>query len=270
MSWVITGRTVNSPLLDAYSGAAAAYSLRQLQSGSYPVIRVRRSSDNTESDFTAAQVTDGTLTTFCGAGNGFVRTWYDQSGNGNHAETTVTTRQPLIVSSGAVVTDAGKPAVSFNGTSHYLTQTVNTTIAQPFTTIFAAQKLSNLVRNQDYFRAPHNGAVLFVNFLDNDRLYLFAGASVNLGSIGNGANFISSVVWNGASTAAIYNGTQTTINAGLGGLTSANKLNIATGGVDAGSKQAHMLLKEFIVYASNQSTNLTAINNNVNAHYAVY
>ena len=269
MSWVITGVSKPPLLLDTYSGAAAAYSLRSLSlayGGS--VVRVRRSSDNTEQDFTAAQVTDGTLTTFCGAGNGFVRTWYDQSGNDNHAETTVTTRQPLIVSSGTVVTDAGKPALSFNGTSHYLTQAVNTTIAQPFTTIFAAQKLSNLGRNQDYFRAPHAGAVLFVNANDNNRLYLFAGTGVNLGPIGNGANFISSVVWNGASTATIYNGTQTTVNAGAGGLTSANKLNIGTGAV--ATPFSHMLLKEFIVYASNQSANLTAINNNVNAHYAVY
>jgi len=255
-------------LLDLYPNAAAAYSLRQLRTGVTNVVRVRRSSDNTESDFTATQVSDGTLTTFCGAGNGFVRTWYDQSGNGNHAETTVTTRQPLIVSSGAVVTDAGKPAVSFNGTSHYLTQTVNTTIAQPFTTIFAAQKLSNFNRNQDYFRAPHAGAVLFVNHADNNRLYLFAGIGANLGSIGNGANFISSVVWNGASTTTIYNGTQTTVNGGAAGLTLANRLNIGTGA--ATTEFSHMLCKEFIVYASNQAANIAAINNAVNTHYAVY
>ena len=43
--------TQNTPLLDTYSGAAAAYSLRLLDStytGS--AIRVRRSSDNTEQD----------------------------------------------------------------------------------------------------------------------------------------------------------------------------------------------------------------------------
>jgi hypothetical protein len=112
--------------------------------------------------------------------------------------------------------------------------------------------------------------VLFVNATDNNRLYLFAGTGVNLGSIGNGANFISSIVWNGASTTAIYNGTQTTVSAGIAGFTLADRLNIATGGSDPATKQAHMLLKEFIVYASNQSANLTAINNNVNAHYAVY
>jgi hypothetical protein len=75
MSWVITGSQKNKGLLDEFTGSAAAYSLRNLtflRGG--PVVRVRRSSDNAESDFTATQVSDGTLTAFCGAGNGFVRT----------------------------------------------------------------------------------------------------------------------------------------------------------------------------------------------------
>ena len=86
MSWIITGREADPLLLDSYSGAAAAYSLRQL-SWAYggAVVRVRRSSDNTESDFTATEVSDGTLAAWVGAGNdGFVRTWYDQSGNARH------------------------------------------------------------------------------------------------------------------------------------------------------------------------------------------
>ena len=89
-----TKSTANA-LLDQFPGAAVAYSLRNLVGTSNPnVVRVRRSSDNTEQDFTAAQVINGTLTTFCGAGNGFVRTWYDQSGNGYHAQQATTANQP--------------------------------------------------------------------------------------------------------------------------------------------------------------------------------
>ena len=47
-------------LLDTYS-AAAAYSLRQLKKGVTYVVRIRRSGDLAESDFTAAEITDGTL-----------------------------------------------------------------------------------------------------------------------------------------------------------------------------------------------------------------
>ena len=40
-------------LLDVYSGAAAAYSLRKLSKATTSVVRVRRDSDNAEADFTA-------------------------------------------------------------------------------------------------------------------------------------------------------------------------------------------------------------------------
>ena len=104
-------------LLDAVPGAAAAYSLRQL-SNAYtgPVVTVRRSSDDAEADFTASEIDDGTLTAFCGAGNGLVKTWHDQSGSGNDASQGTAASQPKIVSSGSLVTEGGKAALEFDGT----------------------------------------------------------------------------------------------------------------------------------------------------------
>jgi hypothetical protein len=131
MSWIITPTGPASlGLLDQYGGAAASYSLRNLSIyNTSPVVRVRRSSDNTEQDFTAAQVTDGTLTTFCGAGDGFVRTWYDQSGNVRDATQTNTALQPTIVSSGLLLQVNSRPAISFNA-APFLTSTLQ--LAFPF------------------------------------------------------------------------------------------------------------------------------------------
>ena len=69
-------------LLDTYTGAAAAYSLRLLRSSySGSAIRVRRASDNTEQDigFVDNELDTSTLETFCSGTNGFVKTWYDQA-----------------------------------------------------------------------------------------------------------------------------------------------------------------------------------------------
>ena len=109
-------------LLDAVPGAAAAYSLRQL-SNAYtgPVVTVRRSSDAAEADFKASEIDDGTLTAFCGAGDGFVKTWFDQSGSGNDASQGTAANQPKIVSSGSLVTEGGKAALEFDGSNDYLT-----------------------------------------------------------------------------------------------------------------------------------------------------
>ena len=102
-------------LLDLVPGAAAAYSLRSL-SRSYagPVVTVRRSSDDAEDSFTAAEVSDGTLAAFCGAGDGFVKQWWDQSPNANHAFQAGASGQPKICDSGAVILSEGKPAILFD------------------------------------------------------------------------------------------------------------------------------------------------------------
>ena len=74
----INGVLVVPNLLDL--APAAAYSLRSLDADADPnVVNIRRSSDNATSDFTASEVSDGTLTSWVGAGNdGYVTTWYDQ------------------------------------------------------------------------------------------------------------------------------------------------------------------------------------------------
>jgi len=106
-------------LLDLVPGAAAAYSLRKLSSTyTDPVVTVRRSSDNAEDSFTASEVSDGTLAAFCGVGDGFVKQWWNQSGNANHASASGTS-QPKIVSSGAVILEEGKPAIQFDGSDDF-------------------------------------------------------------------------------------------------------------------------------------------------------
>ena len=106
-------------LLDLYTGSAAAYSLRSLSYNTTNVVRVREDAGNTEQDFTAAEITNGTLEAFVGAGNnGYVVTWYDQSGNGNDAIQSTASAQPQIVSNGVIITENGKPSLkSLDGTT---------------------------------------------------------------------------------------------------------------------------------------------------------
>ena len=106
-----------SLLLDLYPSAAAAYSVRKLRTAyTGSAIRVRRSSDNAEQDigFVAGNLDTTALTTFCLATDGFVTTWYDQSGNAANATQTTAANQPVIVTAGVVNIVNSKPAVYFN------------------------------------------------------------------------------------------------------------------------------------------------------------
>lgn len=112
--------TLVTPLLDLYTGAIGAYSLRLLDNDyAGACIKVRRSSDDAELDigFVNGYLDDITLLTFAGVGDAFIVTWYDQSGNGRNATQTTPANQPQIIDSGEFIVMDGLRVVSFNGTT---------------------------------------------------------------------------------------------------------------------------------------------------------
>jgi hypothetical protein len=136
-------------LLDDYPNAAAAFSLRQLRTGVTNVVRVRRTQDDAEQDFTAAEITDGTLASWVGVGNdGFVVTFYDQSLSGYNLVQPTTTRQPKIIDDGALIMVNGKPCLRFETTTTQMfvdetqTQLVNS-VTGNYTTFAVSKKISS-------------------------------------------------------------------------------------------------------------------------------
>jgi len=116
---------LNIPLLDRFSGAAAAYSLRKLSANySGPAIRVRRSSDNAEQDIrfnNDGKLNESSLIAFSLGGDVFVTIWYDQSGNtGRNAIQSTIANQPRIISSGVLEKDGNNIALFFDGTNDNL------------------------------------------------------------------------------------------------------------------------------------------------------
>ena len=119
-----------SGLLNAFPGAAAAYSLRRLGSYGGPVVKVRRTSFGggpAEADFTAPQIDSGAMlsfvTEFSGTADGLVSTWYDQSGQSNNATQGTNTAQPKIVSAGSQVVGG----LDFDGVDDFMKSGSNTT-----------------------------------------------------------------------------------------------------------------------------------------------
>ena len=256
MSWTITGVGAAPRLLDAYPGAAAAYSFRNL-SWAYggPVVRVRRSSDNTEQDFTAAQITNGTLTTFCGAGDGCLRIWYDQSGARRHLEQTTLSAQSQVVSSGSLITSAGKPAASwYSGNQTYVVPSVPATTAL---TYFAVKDTSDT----DY---------VFVFSTNTQYLWVASSGSSNTlltGSVNPGSMRVNGF----AQTLTTRNSVYAALNGRKLETTSATIVNWASfqlGGV--GLIPYSGLCSEFVLYMQDMTSSVSGIESNINAHYAIY
>jgi len=116
-----------------------AYSVRKLKRKyTGPSMRVRRNNSGADAEadvyFDGSGVVSGNsnvIVTIAGGGasvgdvmsfssfysglNVYVKTWYDQSGNGNNAVQTTTSAQPQIVKTGVLVTENGKSSIEFAG-----------------------------------------------------------------------------------------------------------------------------------------------------------
>ena len=115
--------TPTSGLLYDYSGAAAAYSVRQLANTAALAMRIREDGTDTELDIgfdSNGDLDTAAIASHCGANNGYVVTWYDQSGSQNDATQGTTTSQPQIYNGTAVITENGKPSLSFDGSGDNL------------------------------------------------------------------------------------------------------------------------------------------------------
>jgi hypothetical protein len=268
-------------ILDTYTGAAVAYSAARRLSSSYTgaLIRVRRSSDNTEQDigYNGSNVLDeSALTSFVGANNGFVVKWYDQSGNGKNMENSTASNQPKIVNAGTVLKDNSKPALSFNGTSQYLAVTDNTILhASSLTSCFYIAQiisgnnnppLASKAYNQDggYFFGQLGTGTNLQLWIDNTGNYV---GSVN---IQNAQKLFTNFNKTGTNNLKVYvNGTldyQTTAPSNLIGT---NSTYFALG-YDPGGFYLKGNYQEAIIYSTDKVSDRTGIEGNINTFYTIY
>jgi len=261
-------------LLDDYPGAAAAYSLRLLDKDyTGDAVRVRRASDNTEQDI--GFTTDGdfdtsALATFCSGTDGFVKTWYDQSGNGNDATQTTTANQPKIYdSSTGVELENGKPTTIYNGSTNQLVSsiTINATTAS---TAFVVLNPDAVATNHRIYNM-HDGAT------GDERNHSFVSSKFNIYDGNNGLSVGTPVVGTQYVTTTRFVTGDGTIHANgtLQGTSAAiaqkaiNTLSIGKQGVGT-AFYFDGKMQEFVLYASDQSSNRSGIETNINDYYSIY
>lgn len=125
-------------LEDGVLDAVAAYSTRKLRSTyAGQCLRLRRSSDNAESDFgftSSGDLDVAAITTWLGGNNGFVVTWYDQGGNAYNLTAAATTNQPQLI----LNVLNSRPVLRFDGTNHYLRNTSFPDFGDAYTTSIVA------------------------------------------------------------------------------------------------------------------------------------
>jgi hypothetical protein len=231
---------------------------------------VRRSSDNAEQNigFVAGNLDTASLTTFCAATNGFVTTWYDQSGNARNATQTTAANQPQIVSSGSVLVDGnGKPRIQ--GYQNMSTNLfASYTSSQPVTAFGVVNYTSlSIPTTFPYALELADAAftnVIAIGYFGTPRI--FAGSAVNSSvSILENTTYLSYALINSASSTI---GINTTLNNGDAGTTTPTGIKIFNAKSNGAPLNGY--LSEIVIYGNNNSSNRAGISSNINSYYAIY
>jgi hypothetical protein len=277
-------------LLDLFPNAAAAYSLRKLRTAyTGNCIEVRRSSDNALQNigFVNNRLDTASLLSFVGAGNGFVRTWYDQSGLNVNPIATDNNRQPQIVGSGSVLTFNGKPNILFNGTSNgLLRSSLFNSVGHG--NIFAIHKqtsqvtiekaiIQDTVEGNGFTRA----GIFYRNVAAGNQGLGIGGRRITTDSFqaigtqawsGNELLSTSLFQWQNALLESYING----LSNGSRGFQAAGITSISTFDCAIGSNRDYTAfffngtIKELVIFTTDQSANRTAIESNINSYYNIY
>jgi hypothetical protein len=276
--------TPPSYLLDTYS-ATAAYSLRQLKTGVTSVVRVRRSGDNRESDFTTTEITDGTLAGFVdlggGSQQGFITVWYDQVGSADLTQTTATLQPEIYDNSTGLRTFGNGNCLSFPiASNNYMN--IGSSISElndaPFSIFAAAQN------NQ-----PSQGAVICENLnnggtgkvqlrLDTDglsgimlRYKNSSGTNYDIGASANltsNTEYLISAFSDASKNISEFDNGNTGGTGTFTGSYTGNDFYI--GKLGDSSVYLKGKIAELIVFGTDESANRTAIESDINTHYSIY
>jgi hypothetical protein len=274
-------------LLDTYSGAAAAYSLRKLRTAyTGDAIRVRRASDNTEQNigFVNNVLDTASLTSFCSGTNGFVTTWYDQSGNGYNATQSTGANQPQIVSSGSVILQNGESIITFNGTSSNLNVSNFAYSKIDFFGVLSsnAKSTSRILdaKGGSFITVENGGAQLGISSVDNNGNTLTLSNRSSLLSVNSGKDNVfrgSSKLcllnhyYTGNTAAVAIDGIQYNSVSGTSALIESNSISSIKIGCQTNNTNFHSgNFGEIIIYNSDQSSNRTGISDNINDFYSLY
>jgi hypothetical protein len=254
-------------LLDIYPSSEAAYSVRKLSKYYQgPCMKVRKD-DGVDTGTDIGFDSDGNLDTdaieaHCGTDNGYVVTWYDQSGNGNDATNNITTEQPQIYNGSAVLTKNSKPALRFDADK--LSTSISFALSDTNSYFFVAAADDANYNNRVVQTGPsfRNTSIL----LDQGDLYA--------------SNFLrGGTVYDGQQTLISTHFTDNNMRVNVDGTvvaTSSSLTKGATSSLDIGYHFAggNLVgeLQELLVYKPDQAVagNVTGIESEINTYYSIY
>jgi hypothetical protein len=207
--------------------------------------------------------------------NGFVTTWYDQSGNNKNATQTTAIRQPRIVSNGNLLLKNGKPNINFVNQMLNIGTTVNIASVSYITTVGNSSNIyaSTSVGFWTYQSVPSSRPQIFMGAGsqgDVINVRFDAALTFSPSNTGFATNKIHTIISAPADTMSIY-GNNTLVGTATKPVTSSlSVFSYSIGGYFATDSYRGGDCQEFIQWNNDKSTNRTDITTNINTFYSIY
>ena len=192
--------------------------------------------------------------------NGFVETWYDQSGNSNDAVQETAGSQPKIVNAGTLLNE-----LDFDGTDDTLAIDFGADLSQANSLFMVHQSDTTTGSANEFFDSSGSDSPRTLLDKSGSDYRMLAESSVGTGVAVTTDKSLIFALYNGASSLFAKNGTATSaLNAGTSDINQNSTLGSSDNRFYDGTMQ------EFIVYNSDQSANRTAVETNINNHYSIF
>ena len=252
--------TQNTPLLDTYTGAAAAYSLRKLRTAyTGDAVEVYNGSSYADIGFNVfGELDTVALAAHCGSNDGFVSKWYDQAGSNDAVQTTTANMPKIYDGTTGVITENGKPVILSETGGQFLKKTgFSATTIEAFVTakvssVFNYSAAISGSNAQYILIAQENSTTTILNQGSGTVVYRLDTASYSPTNRGDVyADFEDNQRLLGVSFDAT---SWSNLHFGYTGNTVLNMFSF----------------QEIILYGSDQSANRTGIETNINTFYNIY
>lgn len=278
--------SVGPLLLDSFTSASSAFSLRLLRSSySGNCIKVRRSSDNTTQNigFVSNYLDTASLTTFVGANSGFIDTWYDQSGNARDATQATAANQPRIINAGVYDQTNTKPTVNFgtNLDQWWLTLATGYLNAATALGYFMVSKITDYtLSNSGVFGPVSTNSVgleiLQVTVLSR-RTFLRVNNVVRNDNTGaayqlwtDATQSLTSIHGNASAMSAYKNSSAVTFTSSVAMPSLNFNGQYAIGRYAAAATNMYGDIQELVIYSLDKTASRSAIEAHINRYYAIF
>ena len=202
-------------------------------------------------------------------GGGFVTNWYDQSGNSKHSTQPTANSQPQIVSNGALSVQNGKPSLYFNETTSWLQCSP---FANPTYQVEPISLISVMGLNTGYSTignyCPYGtySTTQFRLRITNNKYGIYNGTTELLSTVNASAG--QKIISNIFSTTDKLRVNGVEVISGNSGNNVGTYFGIGKSQWSGWNYNGY--IQEFIVYTSDQLSNVNALESNINSYYSTY